>query len=179
MDRFLRSNSGSNYDMRAQLLDANGKPYVLAIQVNSCKQCKIRLCKSFLYLMFVLIMITILLLRSRLQKVRLTNCVMQKVSLAGQLIWGNKGVDLGAGLAPYPVALSTNEIAVAWNDNSGRIAYQKVSAAGVAAWSPAKTFTSNSGHIVSRAQVVANTNGKFSMVYQDQNFLSFSTLKFI
>lgn len=165
------SNTGSNYDMRAQLLDANGNRMFgdSGVLVSNAKSGS----ATFVFNVcvdndnnFVIAF--------QVAKGSAYECVMQKVSTSGQLLWGNSGVDLGAGLSPYPATLSTNEIAVAWN-GTGVISYQKVSAAGVAAWSPAKTFTGNSGHIVSRAQVVANTNGNFSMVYQDQNFPPFYT----
>ena len=78
-------------------------------------------------------------------------------------------------MSPYPVTLSTNEIAVAWNDNNGKIDYQKISAAGVAAWASPKIFSGNSTHTVSRGQLIAGTNGKFNMVYQDQFSFPFYT----
>jgi hypothetical protein len=166
------SNSGSNYDMRAQLLDVNGNRMLgdTGILVSNARS------GSATFVFNVCVdNDNNFIIAFQVAKGSAYECVMQKISLTGQLLWGSRGVDLGPGLAPYPATLSTNEIAVAWNDNSGRIAYQKVSAAGVSAYSPAKIFTGNSGHIVSRAQVVAGTNGKFSMVYQDQFSAPFYT----
>jgi hypothetical protein len=99
--------------------------------------------------------------------------VIQRINTEGRLLWGN-GVDLGPGLSPYPVALTTNEIAVAWNNNN-KVAFQKLSASAVAAWSPYKEFSGNNGRAVSRAQVMAGANGKFGMVYQEQFAAPFYT----
>ena len=158
------SNTGNNYDMRAQLLDANGNRMfgdsgvVVSNKKSGSATFVFNVCvdndNNFI-------------IAFQVAKGSAYECVMQKVGLSGQLLWGSSGIDLGAGLSPYPATLSTNEIAVAWNNN-GKINYQKVSTTGVAAWPSPKIFGGNSTHIVSRAQVVANTNGKFSMVYQDQ-----------
>jgi hypothetical protein len=157
------SQNGNNYDMRAQLLDVNGnrifgdsgvlvsnkKSGTATFVFNVCVDARNNFIIAF-----------------QLQKGANYECVIQKVNTNGKLLWG-AGVDLGPGLSPYPVALTTNEIAVAWNNN-GKIDYQKLSAAGVAVWLPYKEFTGNSNHIVSRAQLLADNNGGFSMVYQDQ-----------
>ncbi|MGI8951311.1 MAG: hypothetical protein ACR2FN_06965 [Chitinophagaceae bacterium] len=91
---------------------------------------------------------------------------IQKISAGGTFPWGKKGIDLGAGLAPYPAVLSTGDIAVAWNNN-GVINYQKLSPDGTKAWSSPKEIHSSTGHSVTRAQVVAHTKGTFGIVYQD------------
>lgn len=92
--------------------------------------------------------------------------LIQKVTPSGELPWGKNGIDLGPGLSPYPAVLTNGEVVVAWNNN-GVINYQKISQDGVKTWDPAKEITSSTGHTVTRAQVVANTNALFSIVYQD------------
>ncbi len=166
------SQNGSNYDMRAQLLDANGnrqfgdsgvlvsdrKSGSATFVFNVCVDKDNNLVAAFQF-----------------QRGTSYECVIQKVKPSGKLLWGKNGIVLGAGLSPYPATLSTNEVAVAWNDNNGKINYQKISADGVSAWASPKIFSGNSAHSVTRAQVVAGTNGKFNMVYQDQFSFPFYT----
>lgn len=159
------SQNGSNYDMRAQLLDVNGMRMFgdTGVLVSNKKS------GSATFVFNVCVdNDNNFIIGYQVEKGSGYECLLQKVSTGGQLLWTKNGVDLGAGLSPYPATLTTNEIAVAWNDNSGKIAYQKISASGVAAWNSQKTFSGNSNHIVSRAQVVAGKKGTFNMVYQEQ-----------
>jgi hypothetical protein len=159
-----------NYDMRAQLLDFHGNRMfgdtgILVSNKNSGSATFVfNVCvdhDNFLVVAF------------QVQKGSSYECRIQRISTEGHLLWGH-GVDLGPGLSPYPVALSTNEIAVAWNNN-GKVDFQKLSASGVPAWVPYKEFTGINGAPVSRAQVVANVEGRFSMVYQQQFAAPFYT----
>lgn len=166
------SQNGSNYDMRAQLLDANGNRLLgdSGILVSN------RTSGSATFVFNVCVdNNNNFIIAFQVSKPSGYECLIQKVSPAGKLRWNKKGINLGTGLSPYPVALTTNEIAVAWNDNNGKISYQKISADGVAAWSTPKVFGGNSTHNVSRAQVVAGKKGKFYMVYQDQFAFPFYT----
>ncbi len=164
------SQSGNNYIMRAQLLDANGNRLLgdSGVMVSNLKS------GSATYVFNVCVdNDNNLIIGFQVEKGSAFECLAQKVTPAGQLPW-SIGVDLGPGLSPYPAVLSTGEIAVAWNNNN-KINYQKLSSAGVKSWTPAKVFSGNSTHAVSRAQVVAGTNGSFSMVYQDQFSFPFYT----
>jgi hypothetical protein len=168
------SQRGANYYMRAQLLDVNGVRLLgdSGLVVSNKKS------GSATYVFNVCVdRNDNLVIGFQFQQGSSTECILQKVTPQGNLPWGD-GVDLGAGLSPYPATLTTNEIAVAWNNN-GKINYQKVSEAGISAWQPAKIFTGNSGHIVSRSQVVRGTGGVFSMVYQDQFSAPFYTNLFV
>ncbi|HEY2727391.1 MAG TPA: hypothetical protein VGI61_09480, partial [Parafilimonas sp.] len=159
------SQNGSNYDMRVRRLDKYGNEYFsdTGLLISNKKSGS----ATFVFNVCVDNSGNFI-IAYQVAKGSSYECVMQKVSISGELYYGADGLDLGPGLSPYPVTLSTGEIAVAWNDNNGRINYQKISQTGIPAWPSPKIFTGNSGHIVSRAQVVANTNGKFSMVYQDE-----------
>lgn len=153
------SQNGNNYDMRAQLLDENGnrllgdsgvlvsnkKSGSATFVFNVCVDNKNDFIIAFQY-----------------EKNKTYECIAQKINKQGELLWG-KGVDLGEGLAPYPVTLTTNEIAVAWSNNN-RIDYQKLSASGNAAWPSYKELPGTSN--VSRPQLLANANGNFGMIYQ-------------
>lgn len=164
------SQNGSNYDMRAQLLDAQGhrmfgdSGILVSNKKSGTATFVFNVCvdhDNFLIIAFQLL------------KGGSYECVMQRINTEGQLLWGT-GVDLGPGLSPYPAALTTNEIAVAWNNN-GKVDFQKVSALGMSAWVPYKELSGINNAQVSRAQVIANTEGRFSMVYQQQFAAPFYT----
>jgi hypothetical protein len=105
--------NGSNYDMRAQLLDVNGvkllgpngvlvsnKPSGTATFVfNICKDAGDNLIIAF----------------QDQRNGTTMSAVVFKISQAGTQLWGPDGIVLGDGLAPYPGLLSNNEVAVAWN----------------------------------------------------------------
>lgn len=166
--------NGSNYDMRVQLMDArtgyqnfgndglvisNAPSGSATFVFNVCVDKTGNLIVAFNFM-----------------KGSTMHAAIQKVSISGQLLWGN-GIDLGSGLAPYPVVLSTNEIAVAWTNNS-LVNYQKISATGVVAWSTVKELKGNPvSKAVSRPQLVAHSNGTFGMVYQQvASFLFYTNL---
>lgn len=164
------SQNGSNYDMRVQLLDADGNPQFGndGLLVSDKKS------GSATYVFNVCVdKDNSLIIAFQIQKGSAYECIAQKINVSGQLLWGT-GVDLGPGLSPYAAALTTNEIVFAWNDN-GKIDYQKLSFMGAETWGAYKVFTGNTNHSVSRAQLIANTNGNFSMVYQDQVSFPFYT----
>lgn len=166
------SQNGSNYDMRAQLLSVTGQRKFgdSAILVSTKKS------GSATFVFNVCVdKDNNFIIAYQVLKGSSYECVIQKISTEGNLLWGKNGVDLGGGLSPYPVTLSTDEIAVAWNDNNNKIEYQKLSTDGVAAWSTPKVFSGTGTHAVTRAQLVAGTWGRFGMVYQDQFSFPFYT----
>lgn len=161
------SQRGKNYDMRAQLLDVNGNRLLgdSGIVVSDKKS------GSATFVFNVCVdNDNNLIIAFQHQKGSSYECIIQKINTAGKLKWNN-GVDLGPGLAPYPVALTTNDIAVAWSNNN-KIDYQKISSSGVVAWSAYKEFSESS---VSRPQLLADTKGDFSMVYQKLVYFPFYT----
>jgi len=165
------SQNGDKYDMRAQLLDADGNHMfgdsgvLVSNRESGSATFVFNVCVDNDNNLIIAFQVT---------KGADYECVMQKVSVSGKLLWKKKGVDLGPGLSPYPSTLTTNEIAVAWNNN-GKIDYQKVSPDGIAAWATVKEFGGNSTHNVSRAQLLAGAQGRFYMVYQDQFAFPFYT----
>lgn len=156
-------NNNGNYDMRAQLLDVDGtkllgpdgmlvdnQPSGSATYVfNICKDANDNLIIAY-----------------QDQRSGGLNAVVYKVSQAGAHVWNSTGVVLGGGLAPYPAVLSNGETVVAWNEStSNTLKIQKVSTAGTTAWTTPVTVqvgTSNT----TRGQLVAGTNGNFTMVFQ-------------
>ncbi len=161
------SQRGNNYDMRAQLLNANGERMLgdsgvlvsdkqsgsATFVFNVCVDKENNLIVAFQFL-----------------KNGNYQCVIQKINTAGKRLWDG-GVKLGTGLSPYPVTLATNKIAVAWNNNN-KIDYQIINPSGTTAWATYKEYAANG---VSRPQLLANTNGGFSMVYQSLVYFPFYT----
>ena len=100
------------------------------------------------------------------------DAVVYKISETGTQLWGADGIVLGGGLAPYPAALSNGEVIVAWNGDAGNtLNLQKITVGGTLAWSTPKLVLVNSA-TTSRGQPIANTEGKFTMVYQEGGMYS-------
>ena len=158
--------NGANYDMRVQLLDAQGNKLfgpdgMLVSNYTSGSA-------TFVFNADV-DRNDNLLIAFQDQRSGSNATVIYKVSPAGALLWGTAGIVLGPGLSPYPVALSNNDVVVAWNNNNNRISLQKISAAGVAAWTtPIEIFPPISGRSISRAQLVAHTGSTFGMLFQQR-----------
>lgn len=155
------SQNGSNYDMRAQLLDIDGtkllgengvlvsnrKSGSATYVFNTCVDKDNNLIIAFQY-----------------QKTLSTLvCIACKINEAGVLQWGN-GVELGVGLSPFPAALSNGDAAVAWINNS-KINYIVVNGNGNISWSASKEISGGTKS-VTRPQVVAFSGNNFGIVYQ-------------
>ena len=155
--------ASNNYNMRAQLIDANGfkllgddgilvdghtsgsATYVFNVCVDSANNLVIAMQDE----------------RSGTDK-----AVMYKISPAGNQLWGADGIVLGLGLAPYPAVLSMGEVVVAWNEsNSNTLKLQKITTGGTAAWtSPISILVGSTA--TTMGQPVGCTSGKFTVVYQ-------------
>ncbi len=159
---YYHENAG-NYDMRAQLIDANGfkilgpdgilvgnhpsgsATYVFNVCVDASNN---------------------FIIGYQDQRTGGLKSVVYKMSQNGTQLWGADGVVLGGGLAPYPAALSTGEVIVAWNGDAGNtLNLQKISTSGTLAWSTPILITVGTA-ATTRGQAIANTAGKFTMVYQ-------------
>lgn len=159
---FYHENTG-NYDMRAQLIDENGYKLLgpdgilvsnqssgTAIFVfNACVDNQNNL-----------------IIGCQDQRTGSMKAVLYKISPTGSHLWNPLGVVLAEGLAPYPAALSNNDIVVAWNDDaSSTLKVQKISSAGSIAWTNPITILVGSS-TTTRGQIVGNLNEKFTLVYQ-------------
>ena len=158
--------NGNNYDMRAQLIDANGykllgpdgilvdnEPSGSATYVfNVCVDAS----NNFI-------------IGYQDQRTGALQAVVYKISEAGTQLWGTHGIVLGGGLAPYPAALSTGEVVVTWNADAGNtLNLQKITTIGTPAWAtPIQVKVGTA--VTTRGQLIANTAGKFTMVYQKGN----------
>jgi hypothetical protein len=165
--------NGGNYDMRAQLIDADGykllgpegvlvgnKPSGSATYVfNVCVDAS----NNFI-------------IGYQDERTGSLQSVVYKISEAGTQLWGANGIVLGGGLAPYPAALSNGEVIVAWNGDAGNtLNLQKITNGGALAW-PAPVLVTVGSTATTRGQVIANNAGKFTMVYQKRGTGVYTTL---
>ena len=156
--------NGGNYDMRAQLIDANG--YKLlgpdGILVGNHPS------GSATYVFNVCVDASNnFIIGYQDQRAGGLQSVVYKISEDGTQLWGTNGIVLGGGLAPYPAALSNGEVIVAWIGDSGNtLNLQKITTGGTLAWSTPVIVTVGSA-TTTRWQVIANTAGKFTLIYQN------------
>jgi hypothetical protein len=169
---YYHENSG-NYDMRAQLIDADGykllgdngilignypsgsATYVYNVCIDSSNN---------------------LVVAYQDERSGTDQAVAYKVSQSGAMLWGADGIVLGDGLAPYPATLSNGETVIVWNEsNSNTLKMQKISVSGTTAWVTPISIMVGSAK-TTRGQVIANTNGKFSMIFQKLGTGPYTTL---
>ena len=155
--------NGSNYDMRAQLIDANGfkllGPNGVLVDNKSSGSA------TFVFNVCVDASNN-LIVAYQDQRTGAMQAVAYKISQAGTHLWDPNGVILGGGLAPYPYALSNGEVAVVWSGDAGNtLNLQKITVTGTLAWgTPIQILVGTTG--TTRGQIVANLAGKFTVVYQ-------------
>ncbi|MGA2822768.1 MAG: Ig-like domain-containing protein [Bacteroidales bacterium] len=165
--------NGGNYDMRAQLIDADGykllgsdgilvdnhtsgsATYVFSVCVDASNN---------------------LIIAFQDERSGPDQAVVYKISETGTELWGSDGIVLGQGLAPYPATLSNGEVVVCWNETtSNTLKLQKITTSGTTAWTTPISIMVGST-TTSRGQVIANTAGKFTVVYQKKGSGISSTL---
>ena len=159
------SQNGANFDMRVQLLNAQGIKQFGAdgMLINTLPT------GSATYVFNAIVdNADNFIVAYNDQRNGTNGTVINLVKTDGTLPWGLNGIYLGPGLSPYPAALSNGEIAVAWGNSSNTISIQKITAAGTLAWGSPKIISSINTRPVTRPQLVALTSGKFSMVYQQR-----------
>ena len=159
---FYNNNAG-NYDMRAQLLDVSGNKLLGPDGILVCSQPS----GSATFVFNVCLDASNnLLIAFQYEVAGINSAVITKVDTDGSLPWSAGGVVLGAGLAPYPVVLTTGETVVAWNNNSPSTLYiQKLSSSGTIVWGSPVAVTVGASN-TTRGQLVADPNGFFTMVFQ-------------
>jgi hypothetical protein len=169
---FYTQNGTGNYDMRAQLLDANGIKLLGSDGVLVSNQTSGS--ATFVFNVAVDIFNN-LVVAFQYEVSGVMKAVVTKVNTDGTLPWGT-GVIVGDGLAPYPAVTKTNEVIVAWNNNSPSTSYiQKIDNSGTIAWaSPVAVLVGTSN--TTRCQLVCNSNGDFTAVFQRRSFGISTTL---
>jgi hypothetical protein len=164
---------GSNYDMRAQLIDANGYKLLGAdgILVDNHTS------GSATYVFSVCVDASNnLIIAFQDERSGPDQAVVYEISETGTQLWGSDGIVLGQGLAPYPATLSNGEVVICWNETtSNTLKLQKITTSGTTAWTTPIPITVGSTN-TSRGQVIANTAGKFTVVYQKRGSGISSTL---
>lgn len=159
---FYHANSG-NYDMRAQLLDVDGTKLLgpdgmlVDNQPSGTATFVFSICKDAS---------DNLVIAYQDQRSGSQQAVAYKISQSGAHLWSSTGVILGAGLAPYPAALSNGETVISWNESgSNTLKLQKLSAAGTPQWStPVSVMVGTS--TTTRGQIIPTLNGTFTLVFQ-------------
>jgi len=125
--------NGSNYDMRAQLLDANG--YKLLGTDGILVSNEPSGTATFVFNVCVDASNN-LIIADQDQRSGPMQAVVYKISEAGVQLWASTGIVLGGGLSPYPAALSNGEVIVVWNETvSNTLNLQKITTSGTLAWS--------------------------------------------
>lgn len=165
--------NGSNYDMRAQLFDADGNKLlgddgVLVSNQNS---------GSAIFVFNVCVDASNnLVIACQDERSGPIQAVMYKISQTGTHLWDPSGIILGEGLAPFPALLSNGEIAVAWIEGiSNTLKIQKITTSGTKAWTTPVTVMVGSSR-TTRGQLIGNPDGRFTMVYQKQGYGVSTTL---
>ncbi|MFZ4522168.1 MAG: Ig-like domain-containing protein [Bacteroidales bacterium] len=155
--------NGGNYDMRAQLIDANGYKLLGPDGMLVDNQTS----GSATYVFNVCVdNANNFIIGYQDERTGSMQAVVYKISQAGAQMWGAHGVVLGGGLAPYPAALSNGEVVVAWNGDLGNtLNLQKITAGGTLAWAT-PVMVKVGAATTTRGQPIANSAGRFTMVYQ-------------
>lgn len=155
--------NGGNYDMRAQLFDADGNKLLgpdgvlVSNQPSGTATFVFNVCVDAN---------NNLVIGNQDERSGAMQAYVYKISQAGTHLWSSAGVSLGAGMVPYPAGLPNGEVVVTWNsDISNTLALQKISASGTLVWpSPVSILVGTA--TTTRGQLIANLNNKFTMVYQ-------------
>ena len=158
--------NGGNYDMRAQLIDADG--YKLLGDDGILVDNQPSGSATYVYNVCVDAQNNFIIAYQD-ERTGSLQSVVYKISESGAQLWGDHGIVLGGGLAPYPAALSNGEVVVAWNADAGNtLNLQKITTIGTLAWSPPKTVLVGSA-TTTRGQPITNNAGKFTLVFQMGN----------
>lgn len=165
---------GSNYNMMAQLIDADG--YKLlgndGVLVNSHTSGS----ATFVFNVCVDASNNLIIGMQDERQAGNMQAVAYKVSQAGAMMWGTDGIVLGGGLAPYPAILSNGECVIAWNEtNSNTLKLQKITTGGTMAWTtPVSVLVGTTK--TTRGQPIGISGGKFSIVFQKSASGIYTTL---
>jgi hypothetical protein len=166
-------NNAGNYDMRAQLLDANGNRLLGPDGVLVSNQTS----GSATYVFNICLDASgNLVIGYQVQLASVMTAIVSKVLQNGTLAWGATGITLGTGLSPYAAVLTTGETVVAWNNTSPSTTYmQKITTGGTTGWgSPIAVQVGAT--LTTRSQVVPISNGNFTLIIQRKGTGISSTL---
>ena len=156
--------NGSVYEMHAQLFDANG--YKLLGPDGVLVGNQVSGSATFVFNVCIDQDNNLIVAYQDQRTGSSYTAAVYKISQTGAQLWNPTGVIIGTGLAPYPATLSTGEVAVTWNDEaSNTLKIQKISAAGATVFATPVTVMVGTSK-TTRGQIVANSNGAFTMVYQ-------------
>ncbi len=102
---------------------------------------------------------------------------VHKINTSGTQLWGATGVNAGNGFFPFALALTTGEVIISWIPSGGNQGYfQKYSSAGAAVWGSPKIITPVVGtHRTSAGEMAALSNGAFEILFHDRATSSISS----
>jgi hypothetical protein len=165
---YSQDNQTGNYDMRVQLLDKNG--IKLLGNDGALVDNKPSGTATFVFNICMDETENLVIAYQDERNSGTITAVVHKISQSGSVIWGPDGVELGEGIAPYPAELSNGELIVAYNDNStNTLSLQKITPSGTKAWfNPIQVWVGTSG--TSAGQVVPNSSGYFTLIFQKRSF---------
>ncbi|MFZ4549888.1 MAG: hypothetical protein ACOYN4_20735, partial [Bacteroidales bacterium] len=170
---FYSQNAG-NYNMRAQLFDSEG--YKLLGDDGVLVSSQPSGTATFVFSVCVDQSNNLVVAFQDMRTGGSYSTCLYKVSQTGSQLWGANGIVVGNGLAPYPALLSNGEIAVAWIEEASKtLRIQKITTSGTTAWATPVTVTVDTTG-TTRGQIVANTNGGFTMVFQKRGTGVYTTL---
>lgn len=155
-----------NYFIRVQLLNAAGEKQfgdsgiVIYERKSGSATFAFNICVDALDNLF---------LATQYQKGGEYKVIVNKISPKGMLKYSRNGMEIGTGMAPYPVKLSNGNIAVAWV-NGDDINYQVIAGDSTQLWNSPKVLAGGT-----RPQLVAHSNRSFGIVYQKESFPPFYT----
>lgn len=154
---------GGAYEMRAQLLDANGNKLLGPNGVLVCNQPS---GSAIFVFNIALDPSNNLVIGFQYNVAAVQTAAVTKVNTDGSLPWGANGTTLTAGLSPYVCVLSTNETIVVWNNNSPSTLYmQKLNSAGTPVWgAPVSVLVGATN--TTRGQIIPSEEGYFTLVFQ-------------
>lgn len=170
---FYQLTPQGNYDMRAQLFDEQGNKLLGPDGVLVSDKPS----GSAIYVFNVCLDVNNnLVIGCQDQRSGSDQCVLFKISQTGTHLWDADGIILGGGLAPSMALLTNGEIVAVWNDDaSSTLKMQKFSTDGTPVWSSPIAIYVNSSK-TTRGQIVSNSNGRFTMVYQKKGTAIYTTL---
>jgi len=155
---------GGNYNMMAQLIDANG--YKLLGTDGVLVDNHTSGSATFVFNVCVDGSNNLIIGMQDERQASNLQAIVYKVSQSGTMMWGADGIVLGGGLAPYPAALSNGEAVIAWIEtNSNTLKLQKITTGGTTAWATPISILVGTA-TTTRGQIVGCSGGKFTVVYQ-------------
>lgn len=169
---YYHENTG-NYDMRIQLLDAQGNRLLGAdgALVNS------NISGSAIFTTSLAVdNAGNAIIGMQDERNGSRRIVLYKINQAGASVWGAAGIVLEAGLGSSVAALSNDEVVAAWVSDVNTVRFQKIRNDGTVAWTNPREIPGTNN---TTPNVVAGSNGRFSLMFMNRVAAPFYTRVFL